>query len=174
MRDTHRQAIKAQDESFKLWNHGVVGLVGASSSNPTAAAAQIAGLSLIKLVLVGFRASSPILSDQEMFPTFLRTNPTIRGAVNAFHTLMDRKFFVFRSVGLSDTVSSASQYVYVATYVAELVYTRISQHLLCSRNGIPWICLQTFVGRVQTSCTRPLIFSPQPLTKLSNKSKTFG
>ena len=152
----------------------MVGLVGASSSNPTVAAAQIAGLSLIKLVLVGFRAATPILSKQEWFPTFLRTNPTIRGAVHSIATLMEGKFFDFRSVGLPDTVSSASQYVYVATYVADLVYTRISQHALCSQNGIPWICLQTFVGRVQTSCTRPLIFSPQPLTKLSNKSKTFG
>ena len=95
IRDTHRQEVDAQKELLDLWNRGVVGLIGASSSNPTSAIAAIAGIPLLKLVLVGFKASSLTLSDKEKYPTFVRVNPSQFHAVRVMTKLLHRTFFIF-------------------------------------------------------------------------------
>ena len=71
---------------------GVVGLVGSSSSNPTVSIAEIAGASFANLILVGFWAGSPTLSDQAKYPTFIRVNPTASDEVRSIASLMQRTF----------------------------------------------------------------------------------
>ena len=94
LRDTHRQEEFAQEEVFNLRDQSVVGLIGSSSSNPTTAIAALAKLAPVNLVLVGFRAASPTLSDQGKYRTFVRVNPTTSDGVRSITSLMQRTFCV--------------------------------------------------------------------------------
>ena len=71
-------------------------MIGSSSSVPTSAIAEFAGVA--KLALVGFRASSPTLSDQEKYPTFVRVNPTASDVVRSIASLMQRTFVLRDSI----------------------------------------------------------------------------
>ena len=96
LRDTHRQEEFALEEILKLRDQSVVGLIGSSSSNPTTALAKLAKLAPVNLALVGFRASSPTLSDQAKYPTFVRVNPTTSDVVRSIASLMQRTFCVIQ------------------------------------------------------------------------------
>ena len=91
---------------MKLSLNGVHGLVGSSSSNPTMAMASIAGLPIVDLVLVGFMAGSPALSDSAKYPTFLRVNPWTDNLVRSVASLMECTFCSFFFFSMLDKLSS--------------------------------------------------------------------
>ena len=96
VRDTKRQEFNSQQAVLKLWTERVVGLIGSSSSNPTAAIATIAGLPIVNLALVGFHAGSPTLSDPKKYPTFVRVNPIVTDTIHAIMSLLQRTFCAFQ------------------------------------------------------------------------------
>ena len=86
VRDTRRQEVEAAKAVLDVLPHGVVGLIGSSSSNPTVAMATVAGLT--DTMLVGFLAGSTKLSDTSVYKTFARVNPTIKDEVRSIARLM--------------------------------------------------------------------------------------
>ena len=87
VRDTRRQEVHAAKAVLKeVLPHGVLGMIGSSSSNPTVAMATLAGLA--DTVLVGFLAGTTKLSDKSVYKTFARVNPTIKDEVRSIARLM--------------------------------------------------------------------------------------
>ena len=155
----------------------MVGLIGSSSSNPTAAMATIAGLPNLNLALVGFHAGSPTLSDVKKYPTFLRVNPIITGVIDAIINLMQRTFSALTThILLTKCPGLSFKVVFTRNaHRVNLQFTQPYNHLPLSKHS-PCEYFQIFVGLVRTTCTRPLTFSPQVLTKpssISHPGKTF-
>ena len=149
VRDTCFSEPKARLGVLKLWKDNVVGLVGSSSSNPTAAMAEIAGKDPLYLAQVGFRPVSDLLSDPQKYPLLIHVNSKISDFAQALGNLLLRRTCASCAIRILLTLDGShisTQHVVgiVASFISAQPYPR-NKNLVAQQ---PCWRLQTWNGLV--------------------------